>query len=256
MASLERRQAILSILNVRDTIRVAELSERLAVSDVTIRKDLAFLEEQGYLERTHGGAVLAERMEPHWTLSARSKTRTGAKRTIAAEARGMIHHGETIYLDSGSTCTAVASEVADMELRVVTNSLQVLNRLADRPGISLFVVGGSYRHDAGSFIGPWADSAIRSVQVDHAFLGATGVSNTGRFSSQNNIESQFKRSVIATARRSIALVDRSKIGVQAFSVFADAGDIGVLVTDADADQCRRLEQAGLHVIRVSPDEED
>ena len=256
MASLERRQAILSILNVRDTIRVAELSERLEVSDVTIRKDLAFLEEQGYLERTHGGAVLAERVEPHWTLSARSKTRTEAKHAIAAEARTMISHGETIYLDSGSTCAALAHEVAGMELRVVTNSLQVLNRLADQPGIALFVVGGSYRHDAGSFIGPWADSAIRSVQLDHAFLGATGVSNAGRFSSQNNIESQFKRSVIATARSSIALVDRSKIGVQAFSVFAEAEEIGVLVTDAAADQCRRLEEAGLHVIRVAPDEED
>ncbi|MCG8478073.1 MAG: hypothetical protein MI724_03185, partial [Spirochaetales bacterium] len=121
---------------------------------------------------------------------------------------------------------------------------------------ALFVVGGSYRHDAGSFIGPWADNAIRSVQVDHAFLGATGVSHSGRFSAQNNIESQFKRSVVATARSSIALVDRSKIGVHAFSVFADADEIGVLVTDADVDQCRRLEGVGLHVVRVVPYEEE
>ena len=140
-----------------------------------------------------------------------------------------------------------------MELRVVTNSLDILTVLAERPNISLLVVGGSYRHDAGSFIGPWAERSIGSVQFDHAFLGATGISEDGRFSSQNSLESQVKAAAIAASRTSIVVADASKIGVQAFSVFAGPEDISTLITDADHACCSALEDAHVHVIRVDHD---
>jgi DeoR/GlpR family transcriptional regulator of sugar metabolism len=254
VTSSERRQAVLAILKARDSVRVAELSTRLAVSDVTIRKDLALLEEQGYLRRTHGGAVPAERFDPNLSLPARQAVNQERKRRIALCARDLISHGETIFLDSGSTCTAIAEAVADMELRVVTNSLDTLTLLAERPNISLLVVGGSYRHDAGSFIGPWAERSIGSVQFDHAFLGATGISADGRFSSQNSLESQVKTAAITAARTSIVVADASKIGVQAFSVFAGPEDISTLITDADHACCRALEDAHVHVVRVDRDD--
>lgn len=250
MTATERRQAIRAILNVRDSVRVVELSERLHVSEVTIRKDIVILEEQGYLQRTHGAVVPAERFDPRFSLSARKDANTGSKAAIAAGAREILHHGETVYIDSGSTCAAFASTIAEMELRVVTNSLDVLTLLADRASISLMALGGSYRHDAGSFIGPWTNLTLAQVQVDHAFLGASGVSLEGRFSAQNSIEAEVKRHAIASARTVVVLVDRRKIGVQAFSVFAEPQEIGVLVTDADEEECRRFESFGIHVIHV------
>ncbi len=250
MTAPERRRAIQAILNVRDSVRVAELSERLHVSEVTIRKDLVILEEQGYLRRTHGGVVPAERFEPSHALVARRSTFPAAKQAIASAAVGLIQHGETIYIDSGSTCAALAEALADMELRILTNSLDVLNLLADRPNISLMVLGGSYRHDAGSFIGPWTTRLLATVQIDHAFLGATGVSSDGRFSSQNSIESEVKRSAIAAARTAVVLADRQKLGVHAFSVFAGPEDVGVLITDASADESAQFEALGIHVIQT------
>ncbi len=249
MTSSERRNAILAIIKARESIRVAELSIRLEVSDVTIRKDLALLEEQGYLRRTHGGAVAAERFDPDLSLPARQAKNREVKEYLAQAASELVSHGETIYLDSGSTCESIARCVEEMELRVVTNSLNVLNILADRPNITLLVVGGSYRHDAGSFIGPWAEQSLRSVQFDHAFLGTTGISLDGKFSSQNSLESQVKSAAIGAARTSIVVADGEKIGIQAFSIFAGPGDISILITNGSEEQCRALEAAKVHVIR-------
>ncbi|TVR69537.1 MAG: DeoR/GlpR transcriptional regulator [Spirochaetaceae bacterium] len=248
--STERRQAILTILNVRDSIRVGELSERLGVSEVTIRKDLAFLEDQGFLARTHGGAVPAERNDPRLSVLARAQTNAEAKTAIAAAARELIQHGETIFIDSGTTTAALADLVTEMELRVVTNNVQVLNRLVDRPGIALFMIGGSYRHDSGSFIGPWAEENLRRIHLDHAFMGATGVGWEGTFSARNSIEANTKRAAIAAARSTVVLADRTKLGVQAFSIFADAREVSVLVTDADRETCAPLEELGIHIVSI------
>ena len=233
MLSQERRKAIRSILEVRRSVRVRELSERLGVSEVTIRKDLAILEEMGYLQRAHGGAVLAESTENRKVLAERETQGAEAKERIAAAAAELIVPGETIFIDSGSTCAALARLLVEQELRVVTNSLQVMLVLADRPGIALHSLGGSYRQEAGSFIGPIAEAALERMQIDLAFLGATGVGEEGRFSSQNSIESQLKRSVIRAAHRSVLLFDASKIGQNAFSVFATLQDLSAVVTDAD-----------------------
>lgn len=249
--SSERRQAILTILKVRDSIRVAELRERLGVSEVTIRKDLAFLEDQGFLTRTHGGAVPAERSDPRLSVVARARTSQEAKVAIARAARELIQHGETIFLDSGTTTAALAELITEMELRVVTNNVRVLNTLIDRSGIALFMIGGSYRHDSGSFIGPWAEENLRRVHLDHAFIGATGISREGSFSARNSIEAMTKRAAIAAARTTVVMADRTKLGVHAFSIFADAPDVAVLVTDADSESCRPLEDLGIHIISVA-----
>ena len=255
MSSTERRRAILAILRAHERVRGTELASRLDVSEVTIRKDLALLEEQGYARRTHGGAVLAERYDPDLSLVSRRNANVRQKTILARVAGRMVGHGETIYLDSGSTCAAVAHEVVDKEVRVVTNSLDVLNVLADRANVSLLVVGGSYRHHAGSFIGPWAERSLESIHVDRAFLGTTGVSLDGRFSSQNSIESQVKRAAIAVARASVVIADGAKIGVTAFSVFSGPEDVNALITDADESTCRALEESGLYVIRAFDENE-
>lgn len=248
--STERRQAILSILRARDSIRVNELSERLHVSEVTIRKDLAILADQGFVTRTHGGVVPAERHDPMLSVFERARANPDAKHLIARAAAQLIQHGETIYLDAGTTTAALAELVKNMELRVVTNNVQVLNILVERPGISLFMAGGAYRHESGSFIGPWAEENLRRIHVDHAFMGATGIGLNGRFSARNSIEATTKRTAIAAARTAVILADRSKLGFQAFSVFAEAQDISVLVTDASRERCSPLEELGIHVVSV------
>lgn len=231
----DRHEDILRILELRERVSVAELTERLGVSEVTVRKDLSLLEEHGHLVRTRGGARLAQdraRLEP---IERRLSARPTVKEAIAAAAAGLVREGETIYLDSGSTCLAIARLVRQMDLRVVSNSLDVLEELADAPSIVLHATGGTFRRDARSYIGPLAVDAVRRFHFDRAFLGTSGLTVEGVFSSQNAIESDVKRAVIAQAARSIVVSDSSKIGQAAFSIFARPQDVHMVVTDRGDD---------------------
>jgi DeoR/GlpR family transcriptional regulator of sugar metabolism len=229
----ERCEAILTVMNRLKKVSVQELTQRFGVSEVTIRRDLSFLEERGKLIRIHGGAMLAEDEGRLRTISVRQTEHTAEKQAIGLKARELIRAGETIFIDAGSTCAAFARVLRDMELRVVTNSLDAILELVDSAGISLFSTGGSFRPEACSFIGPGALETIRGLQIETCFMGTTGFSSDGVFSSQNVIESQLKSAVIQASRRTVLLADHSKYGSAAFSVFARAEDIDVLVTDSE-----------------------
>ncbi len=260
MTGRERRQTITTILKKRGSLRVTEMSQRLEVSEVTLRKDLATLEEMGVLERTHGGAVLADQTDVGGLLSTRKRSASEAKLSIAHAAKKLLTHGETIFIDSGSTCAELARLIADMDLSVVSNALDVLVLLADRPGIALHATGGAFRHHAGSFIGPDAEEIVSRMHFDHAFVGATGVALDGRLSSQNSIEAQLKRRVVAAASTSVILADSSKFGRNAFSEFSTMSDIDILITDSgtDSETVAALRADGVDVLvaEAAPPEHD
>lgn len=241
LALLDRHEDILRILELRERVTVAELTDRLGVSEVTVRKDLSLLEEHGHLVRTRGGARLAQDRSRTESIDRRLAARPSAKEAIAAAAAALVREGETIFLDSGSTCLAIARLVRSMDLRVVTNSLDVLEELADAPSVVLHSTGGSFRRDARSYIGPLAVDAVRRFHFDRAFLGTSGLSVDGVFSSQNAIESDAKRAVISQAARVVVAVDASKIGQKAFSIFARPEDVHVVVTD-EGESSRELRE--------------
>lgn len=244
----ERYESILTILNRLKKISVQDLTHRLNVSEVTIRKDLSFLEERGKLIRIHGGAVLAEDQGHLRTIVIREGEHTAEKRSIARKARELIRPGETIFIDAGSTCAALAREIRNMELRVVTNSLDAILELADSAGISLFSTGGSFRPEARSFIGPGALKTIQGIQIETCFMGTSGFSVDGIFTSQNAIESQVKSAVIQASRRAVILVDHSKYGATAFNVFARARDIDVLVIDSGIIDGEAIAALGMELV--------
>lgn len=250
MAFKERHTEILRILQRLKSVSVQTLTERLDVSEVTIRKDLSLLEEQGRLSRTHGGAVLSEDTERLRPIPVRRRENTRLKQAIGARARELVREDDTIYLDAGSTCAALAHEIRRMSLRVLTNSIDVVLELADAPQIALVAVGGTFRAEAGSFIGPLAVRGLRGFQIGTCFLGTTGISADGRFSSQNLIEAQLKSTAIECSRRCVVLADHTKYGVSAFSVFATADTVDVLVSDAGFEHARELEALGIEVLKA------
>ena len=227
----DRHNEIMRIISLRKRVSVALLTSRLRVSEVTIRKDLTILEEMGYLVRTRGGATLAEDWENHRVLGVRRGENTAEKVAIAEAALQLVQEGDTLYLDSGSTCAALARRLSAMNLRVVTNSIDVIIVLGEAPGIALHSVGGSYRKEAGSFIGPAAIESLSGYQIDIAFLGTTGFSHTGEFSAQNLIEAELKKAVSRRAKRTVVLADHSKFGSSAFAVFARVEDVDLVVMD-------------------------
>ncbi|MFP4375195.1 MAG: DeoR/GlpR family DNA-binding transcription regulator [Spirochaetaceae bacterium] len=243
-----RHDDILRILQARKRVTVGELTSRLSVSEVTVRKDLALLEDMGLLTRTRGGATLAEDREHRQALVVRRGENVAGKARIAAAAADLIAEGETVYIDSGSTCALLARKLTDRTLRVVTNSIDAITTLADAPSVALFSVGGSYRKEAGSFIGPLAVAALESMQIDMAFLGTSGFSKSGVFSSQNTIESELKTQVIRRAGRIVMVVDKTKFGRTAFAVFAGADEVDLVVTDAEVGELPELDALDVEVL--------
>ena len=256
MALIERHNKILKTLERLRTVSVQELKDRLDVSEVTVRKDLSFLEDEGLIIRTHGGARLAQDANRMRTLSLRERENPELKRAIARRAAQLIEEGDTVYLDSGSTCQALAEEIRDARrsVRVITNALPIMNILAPAESVVLFTIGGSFRREAGSFVGPLSLANLSDYQIETGFVGTTGFDGKGVFSSQNVIESQLKKAVLAASKRRIVLADATKADVRAFSVFARPGDVDILITDAGCSFCARLREAGLEVIIAGEEE--
>ncbi len=244
----ERLDEILKILNKRKKITVQELTDRLNVSEVTIRKDLSFLEERGQIQRIHGGAILAQDKESLRHISIRLDEHVEEKTAIARKAAEMVHEGDTIFIDSGSTCYYLAREIKNMSIRILTNSLDVMIELSESPSVSLLSTGGSFRVDARSFIGPIALETISNFQIEVAFLGTTGFSEEGIFSAQNTLEAQIKKAVIKSSRHRIMLVDHYKYRTVAFSIFARPEDIDILVTDSDFPERENLAKLGIETV--------
>lgn len=228
----DRQDEILRILAHHERVTVAELTRRLSVSEVTIRKELSVLADEGRLVRTHGGARLAEEPTALGNVHRRRGRNTEAKRALARRAREMVREGDTIFLDSGTTVAELATLVAEMDLRVVTNSLDVILALAD--GLPrVHCVGGTHRREAASFIGPAAVRSLREVYIDRAFLGTSGIAADGSCSAWNALESEVKRAAIERARSVVVMADAEKIGRTAFSVFAESRDVSIYLLEDD-----------------------
>lgn len=248
MAHIPRHAEILKLLSLLRAVSVGDFAQKLDVSEVTIRKDLAQLEEMGCLMRTRGGAQVAEDTRFLKTIEVRQHEQIEAKQAIARKAREFVREGETVYLDAGSTCLLLARELKDSSIRVVTNSIDVMVLLSDCPEISLICLGGSYRKEAGSFVGPMAIEALKMLHIETCFLGTTGISARGVFSSQNLIESQLKQKVLEVSKRRVVLADSAKFGREAFSIFARAGDVDVLISDRQFSHEKDLKAFGLEVV--------
>lgn len=255
MAYNTRITSILSIIARKRSVTVQELKERLGVSEVTIRKDLDLLEGEGAIVRTHGGAMMAEERSGAGlrTVTMREQVNVDEKRAIARLARSLVADGDTIYLDAGSTCRLLAQELRGCEIQVVTNSLDVINELADAENVSLHIPGGSFRRKSRSLIGPSAMQAMENMNITTCFMGTTGFLPDGVFSSQNTLETQLKRQAIKASRRCVMLADAAKYGVSAFSVFARAEDVDILITDWRFQDARRMAELDIEVMIADMD---
>jgi DeoR/GlpR family transcriptional regulator of sugar metabolism len=136
------------------------------------------------------------------------------------------------------------------DVRIVTNSLDVLCELASAPGQAIHAIGGSFRQDARSFIGPAAVESVRRFHYDRAFLGTSGISLAGVLSSQNAIESELKQAVISQSERIVVVADSSKLGHQAFSIFARSEEVHVIVTDETSETRELAERVACEVVLV------
>ena len=243
-----RHERIIALLRALRHVTVSDLASRLQVSEVTIRKDLTLLAERGKVHRSHGGATLAQDVDPIPPVEHRSDERQAAKDRIAQTVGAMVSEGEVVAIDAGSTTLAVASYLTHRLVRVVTNSLPIAHMLAPAPEPTLTVIGGSLRPEAGALIGPIAEAAIGGLRMDVAIVGVTAFTADGTFYCRNQIEGQAKRRFLEQARRRVVVADATKYEARAFARFADAHLVDLLVVDTMFEGIDQVRAAGVEVV--------
>ena len=255
MFTEERQKKILDLLQQKGRLHISELTGMFQVSEVTLRSDLSTLARQGYLTRTHGGALLRERsiFPGKATLSFGDKDvpNLEAKRKIGRKATEFIEEGMNILLDAGTTILEIARNLNNYRnLTVVTDSIPVAVELGDCDGITVILTGGTLRSASLAVIGTESWSMLERIQVERAFIGARGVSLERGFFCNNAVEAETKKRMMACAGKTFAVVDSSKFHSQSLVPFADFDDFDYLLVDRiDDPQIReKLQKKNIKVI--------
>ncbi|MDD7254640.1 DeoR/GlpR family DNA-binding transcription regulator [Bullifex porci] len=244
----DRRKEIINILKDREYVTVEEFSKVLGVSTVTIRTDLSALESEGSLIRTHGGAMKSEKKSKQRFISNTMSENELEKKEIALKASSLIKDGSTIIIDSGSTTIHLAENLKDKKITVVTNNVLAQDILKNEESVNLIVLGGTLRRASMGTIGPIANNAVKSMNVDIFFLGAAAY-NQEIISSYDVIEVELKKNMIHSADKVVLLADSSKYGKKAFSTISSWDLIDTFITDKiDNDFREKLEELGVEVI--------
>lgn len=233
-------------------VRVPELSRALEVSEITIRRDLALLEEKNLLERIHGGAIATERIfkEVHYT--SRSDTEAENKHAIARLAAGLIGDNDTVFVNGGSTTVHLFRYLRGENLKVVTTNAGCIGQITD-PSIELVLAGGHYRSQSNTFYGGFTNEILHQVNANKAVLGVHGISCRYGITTPMHRGAEATRIMIGRTKGEIIVIaDHRKIGLVSDYVTAPATSISTLITDRfiDKDYIKDFENLGIRVIQT------
>lgn len=230
----ERREAIKELLRTRGEVKLKDLEQTFTdCSSMTLRRDLKYLEDNGYVKRTRGGAVAMSRLSPaaEDLYSERTLENIAEKYQIAKKAQQFVEKGCSIYIDSGTTMMLFTREMEDVHLSVLTSGVNIAMELIKKQKPQVTLIGGQLNRSTISVSGVSSAAMIREVNIDTAFIAASGYSPDNGFTSGMYTECEIKKEVLKKARKKIVLMDSLKVNRIMTFTFAGMQDIDVLITD-------------------------
>ncbi|WP_050184442.1 DeoR/GlpR family DNA-binding transcription regulator [Domibacillus robiginosus] len=251
----QRLQEILKLVQQAKTITVNELSSQLGVSEVTIRKDLNKLEENGLILRSHGVASsLSEGTVP--SFFTREQIEMDEKHCIAQVAANLVKEGESVLIDSGTTPLAVAKFLRHKQISVVTNSIPVSMQLANFKG-TLAVTGGVLLPTSMALCGPDTENYLDNIKVNKLFLGATGIRLEDGPTTSSSIEGSVKKKMVEAAQEVILVLDHTKFDKMSLSLITSFSNVDLIVTSNKAPEraLKLLKQNGVKLLIIDIDKE-
>jgi DeoR/GlpR family transcriptional regulator of sugar metabolism len=234
--SNERQQQILYILEQKGEVQLQQLKEIFSdVSVMTLRRDLTSLESEGYLIRTHGGAVSAKKLSAisgeEDAYSRRASENIEAKLIISEKALPFAEPGRSMYFDAGSTVMCLSKLLPDENYSIVTSGGNIALELVKRQNTSVVALGGLVNKNTLSMSGPNAMSLLESVNIDIAFMSAPGFSLDSGFTVSNVYECEIKRKVVQRAKKVIILLDAQKVDRNMPFTYAQLKDVDIWICD-------------------------
>ncbi len=249
----ERRQHILSLIQKHGRVLVDELSTDLALSKITIRKDLDYLQSKDLLVRTHGGALPAQAgalSDP--TIQEKEELHHEEKVRIANAAAAMVSEGQCIILDSGTTTTEIARALSSFRhLTIITNALNIAADLS-RSDFEIILTGGALRKNSLSVVGPLAEDVLKEMHADIVFLGVDGFDTKIGLTTPNVLEARVNRAMVRASEKVVAVCDSSKFNRRSLSLIVGASAIDHVITDSNLsdEDVKAIRDAGIEVTVV------
>jgi DeoR/GlpR family transcriptional regulator of sugar metabolism len=259
MDSKTRRATIAEQLRIEGEASISGLAVLFGTSEMTIRRDLDFLEMEGLARRARGGAISVQSRSFEPPILQRAAHMAEAKRHIGAAAAAMLRENETVVIDVGTTTHEMVKAIPDgLSLTAITSSLLIGTELSTKALVKTIMTGGVVRQGEMSLIGPRAQASFADLNCDAVFLGVAGISDVSGLSEYNLDDADVKRAALASGRRVVVLADASKIGRVAFVTFAPISAVDLLITNASPDSAaiRRIKEHDVEVLHVEPFEEE
>lgn len=232
--SEKRKLHIRESIKNNGTVLVNELAAELTVSEMTIRRDLSELENEGFLKRTHGGAIreASRSYEPPFTV--RKEINLEAKVKIAIKAADYVEDGDTIAVDSGTTALEFAKQLQMFKnLTIVTPSLHIAAMFLSNPRVETILAGGLVRKTEGSLVGEITRRTFENLYFDKFFMSTAGLSADAGFTEYILEDAEIKKIIISHSKKTVALMDTTKLGRTAFSQVCRLEEIDFLITDKE-----------------------
>jgi DeoR/GlpR family transcriptional regulator of sugar metabolism len=247
----DRHRRILDAVQQAGQLGVPQLAQLTGTSEMTVRRDLEQLADQGMLERYRGGARSLTLRGEEPPFAVRRHEGQDAKHRIAEAVADLIADGEAVVLDSGTTCLEVARQLAPRRLTVMPLSMHAANALTGAPQLRLLLPGGEPRRHELALTGPLAEASLAALRFDTAVLGCCGLTAAG-LTAYDLADAAIKRAIIASAHRVIAVADPAKFSRTALAFVAPVSALSMVVTTEDAaeEDTNALTAAGTIVHKV------
>lgn len=233
MIAAERRELISQKIKTSKFVSIQELAKEFNVTEMTIRRDLDFMTRQGLIKRSHGGALINDKVGMESEFETRHSQLSEIKEMIGKKAASLVSAGDCIGIDCGTTAFEVSRYLKGIpDLKVISASIPVVSELIKYPEISVTCTGGQLSIKDKSLVGSTAIRTIQDYILDKVFIGVAGVSFDFGFTMFNMEDTLVKRAMIDRAREVIIVTDSSKIGVTRHAFFCNIEKANKIITDS------------------------
>jgi DeoR/GlpR family transcriptional regulator of sugar metabolism len=233
LLKMDRQSRLLRLVAARQQVTLAEMEQELAAPRLTIQRDLVELENNRQLKRFHGGAMslaLHRRYDP----AVRKQVNVEGKKKIAVKAVRLFQPGSCVGLDASSTVYYLSEQLLPPSVFVLSCGLDAFKNLAANRDLQAALCGGRLNRDTSTLTGPEAVESIRRFRFDQVFISADAYIPGRGFFDPFAEEVEVKRALMASARRTVMLLDTEKIADRGAIKICGESEVDCLVTDNPA----------------------
>jgi len=249
MTFQKRAHKILELLETSGEVEIRQLATKIGVSEVTVRRDLTSMAANGLLYRTHGGAMKISDVIKPVSFANKAEVNLKAKDAICKRAAEDIVEGDVIFIDCGSTAFRLCQFIKDKKIKVITNSLPIVNEL-QHSAVTINLIGGEVDASRQAVHGTMAHEHIGRYQAAKAFLGVDGITAEGLYAG-SEYEASNTLAMAAQTGCTYMLCDASKIGKTSYLKFNDLSIVNILITDYNGPEVTKFRVKGISVFSVT-----